>query len=181
MNEHCDCPPFDCSALVARCLAGDRLAGEELYRKFRPLVWAIVTRVLGPERSDEWEDACQAIWVRILERLKTWEQRCPFCQWLAVVAARRAVDFQRQRHLIGLPNPDAVPGPTPRPAPLDPDEIERIRQQVAGFPEDWRRVWELHLAGVNHEEIAREVGKARRTIQYWLAEMREQLRQCVDE
>jgi hypothetical protein len=61
MRHHCNCPPFDCSALVARCLSGDGQAGEEVYRKFQPLVWAIVTRVLGPQRSDEWEDACQAI------------------------------------------------------------------------------------------------------------------------
>src|SRR6516165_8106836 len=111
MSDHCDCPPFDCSALVARCLSGDRQAGEEVYRKFRPLVWAIVTRVLGPARCDEWEDACQSIFVRVLERLGSWEQRCRFCHWLAVVAARRAVDFQRRRPLLPLADPEAVPAP----------------------------------------------------------------------
>ena len=179
MSDPCDCPPFDCAALVVRCLAGDRQASEELYRKFRPLVGAIVTRVLPPQRSDEWDDACQAIFVRLLERLKSWEQRCRFCHWLAVVAARRAIDFQRQRVLLPLPEPDAVPAPCP--AGLDPETIERIRRRVAAFPEDWRQVWDLHLGNVNHEEIARRVGKARRTVQYWLAEMREQLRQCVEE
>ena len=179
MSDPCDCPPFDCPALVARCLSGDRQAGEEVYRKFRPLVWAIVTQVLGPGRRDEWEDACQAIFVRLLERLKSWEQRCRFCHWLAVVAARRVIDFQRQRALLPLPDPDAVPAPCP--AGPDPDTIERLRRRVAGFPESWRQVWELHLGGIPHDEIARCVGKARRTVQYWLAEMREQLRQCVEE
>jgi RNA polymerase sigma factor (sigma-70 family) len=179
MSDHCDCPPFDCAALVARCLSGDRQAAEEVYDKFRPLVWAIVTQVLGPQRSDEWEDACQAIFVRLLERLNSWQQRCRFCHWLAVVAARRAIDFQRRRVLLPLADPDAVPDHSP--AGFDPDTIERIRRRMAGFPADWRQVWELHLEDVNHDEIARRVGKARRTVQYWLAEMREQLRQCVNE
>jgi RNA polymerase sigma factor (sigma-70 family) len=179
MSDHCDCPPFDCSALVTRCLSGDRQAGDEMYQKFRPLVWAIVTRVLGAERRDEWEDACQAIFVRVLERLKTWEERCRFCHWLAVVAARRAIDFQRQRAFLFLPDPEGVPAPcSTKP---DADTIERLRCRVAGFPEEWRRVWELHMGNVHHDEIAHQVGKARRTVQYWLAEMREQLRQCVDE
>jgi RNA polymerase sigma factor (sigma-70 family) len=160
-------------------LSGDRQAGDDVYRKFRPLVWAIVTRVLGPTRRDEWEDACQAIFVRLLERLKNWEERCRFCHWLAVVAARRAIDFQRQRALLLLPDPEGVPAPCP--AKLDADTSERLRCRVAGFPAEWRDVWELHLVGVHHDEIARRVGKARRTVQYWLAEMREQLRQCLDE
>lgn len=179
MRQQCDCPPFDCAALVARCLSGDRQAGEEVYRKFRPLVGAIVTQVLGPRRRDEWDDACQAIFVRLLERLKSWDQRCPFCHWLAVVAARRAIDFQRQRVLLPLLNPDAVPAPSP--AVVDADMIARIRRRVSRFPEDWRQVWELHLAGIPHDEIASRAGKARRTVQYWLAEMREQLRRCVEE
>jgi RNA polymerase sigma-70 factor (ECF subfamily) len=179
MSDPCDCPPFDCAALVVRCLAGDRQASEELYRKFRPLVGAIVTRVLPPQRSDEWDDACQAIFLRLLERLKSWEGRCPFCHWLAVVAARRALDFRRQRHLLQLLDPEAVvDGRTAR---FDAEAIARLRRRVGGFPAAWRQVWELHLGGVHHDEIGRRVGKGRRTVQYWLAEMREQLRQCLEE
>jgi RNA polymerase sigma factor (sigma-70 family) len=163
---------------VGHCLSGDRQAGEELDRKFRPLVWSIVTRVLGPERRDEWDDACQAIFVRLLERLKSWEERCRFCHWLAVVAARRAIDFQGQRPLLLLADPDGLPAPNP--TKLDVDTIERLHRRVAGFPEEWRRVWEMHMGDVHHDVIACRVGKARRTVQYWLAEMRDQLRQCLD-
>jgi RNA polymerase sigma factor (sigma-70 family) len=165
--------------LVARCLSEDRQAGEELYRKFRPLVCAIVTRVLGPERRDEWEDACQAVFVRLLQRLKSWEARCRFCHWLAVVAARRAIDFQRQRALLLMANPDGLPAPCS--SGIDAETIEHLRHRVASFPEEWRRVWELHMGAVHHDEIARRVGKARRTVQYWLAEMRERLRECLEE
>jgi DNA-directed RNA polymerase specialized sigma24 family protein len=64
----------------------------------------------------------------------------------------------------------------PRPGPPDRDAIERIEQLVARFPPDWRRVWDLWRDGTTREEIARTVGKSVRTVQYWLAEMLEQLR-----
>src|SRR5262249_53338597 len=148
--------------------------------KFLPLVRAIVARVLGAERSSEWEDACQAIFLRLFEQAASWEGQCPFCKWLAVVAARRAVDFRRRRGFWELAGPEKVPEPNPTP-PDRTEEIERVRRKVATFPESWRQVWEMHVEGVNHEEIAGRVGVSRRTVQYWLAEMRERLRPCVEE
>ena len=63
--------------------------------KFTALVRSIVQRVLGPGRREEWDDACQAVFLRVFANLGRWEQRCPFCKWLAVVAARKAIDVSR--------------------------------------------------------------------------------------
>ena len=76
-----------------------------------------------------------------------------------------------------LPHAEEVPQPASQ--PHDPEVIESIRRKVASFPEDWQQVWEMHLEGVNHDEIARRMAKSRRTIQYWLAEMLELLSSCV--
>src|SRR5262245_59322349 len=91
----CDCPPDDCAARVTAFLGGDRSAGDELARKFTPLVRAVVARVLGPTRREEYDDASQTIFLRLFSNLGRWEARCPFCKWLAVVAARRAIDLSR--------------------------------------------------------------------------------------
>jgi hypothetical protein len=48
----CDCPPDDCAARVRRFLAGDPGAGDELARKFTPLVQAIVLAVQGVTREE---------------------------------------------------------------------------------------------------------------------------------
>jgi RNA polymerase sigma-70 factor (ECF subfamily) len=174
----CDCPPYDCAGRVKRYLDGDRSAGDELAQKFMPLVLRIVQRVLGPQRREEWEDACQAIFLRIFANLGKWEQRCPFCKWLPVVAGRRAIDFTR------LPPP---PGPLPaadlpdhRGPAIDRDLIECVERLVATFPQEWQRVWGLWLQGVGREEIASQAGKSLRTIHYWLAEMLEQIRETLD-
>ncbi|HZT82220.1 MAG TPA: sigma-70 family RNA polymerase sigma factor [Gemmataceae bacterium] len=173
----CDCPPYDCAARVQRYLAGDRAAGDELVRKFGPLVASIVQRVLGPQRRDEWDDACQAIFLRLFANLNKWEQRCPFCKWLAVVAARRAIDFTRLPATDPLPAADIADRRAPAP---DRETIERIEQAVGRFPPEWRVVWDLWVQGAGREEMARRVGKSLRTVQYWLAEMLDQVREAVE-
>src|SRR5437762_12359894 len=91
----CDCPPNNCAEKVRLFLEGQRAAGDALATKFEGLIRSIVQRVLGPGKRDEWDDACQAIFLRVFANLDRWAQRCPFCKWLAVVAARRAIDVGR--------------------------------------------------------------------------------------
>lgn len=175
----CDCPPDDCAARVKAFLGGDRGAGDALARKFSPLVRAIVGRVLGPGRREDWDDACQAIFLRLFTNLSRWERRCPFCKWLAVVATRRAIDLGRLP-VLG----DRVPleqVPDPRPGPPDAEMIERIAAVVGRFPAEWRRVWDGWVAGEKREELARQTGKSLRTVQYWLAEMLDQVREALGE
>src|SRR5262249_8971518 len=153
--------------------------GDELARKFTPLVRAVVARVLGPSRREDWDDACQAIFLRLFANLSRWEGKCPFCKWLAVVAARRAIDLARLSGPAGRVPLGQVAGA--RRAAPDAETVERIEAAVAGFPEEWRRVWEWWLAGERREEMARRAGKSLRTIQYWLAEMLDQLRESLGE
>jgi RNA polymerase sigma-70 factor (ECF subfamily) len=175
----CSCPPDNCAEKVHLFLAGDREAGDALARKFTPLVRGIVQRVLGPGRREEWDDACQAIFLRVFANLKKWEERCPFCKWLAVVAARRAIDLSRLPDpMQRLPLDDLV---DTRPHPPDRETIERIEQAVSRFPPEWRQVWEGWVQGMRREEMARQCGKSLRTVQYWLAEMLDQLREYLSE
>jgi RNA polymerase sigma-70 factor (ECF subfamily) len=175
----CDCPPDNCAEKVRLYLLGQRSAGDELAAKFEGLVRSIVQRVLGPGRREEWDDACQAIFLRLFSNLERWEQRCPFCKWLAVVAARRAIDLSRlPQGMERLPEADLADD---TPTPPDRETIERIDQAVSRFPPEWRRVWELWKEGTPREEIAKQAGKSVRTIQYWLAEMFDQLRESLGE
>jgi RNA polymerase sigma factor (sigma-70 family) len=175
----CDCPPDNCAEKLHLFLAGDREAGDALARKFTPLVRGIVQRVLGPGRREEWDDASQAIFLRVFANLKKWEERCPFCKWLAVVAARRAIDLSRLPDpMQRLPLDDVADS---RPHHPDRETIERIEQAVSRFPPEWRQVWEGWVQGMKREEMARQSGKSLRTIQYWLAEMLDQLREYLSE
>jgi RNA polymerase sigma-70 factor (ECF subfamily) len=175
----CDCPPDNCAEKVRLFLEGKRDAGDALASKFQGLVRSIVQRVLGPGRREEWDDACQAIFLRVFANLHRWEQRCPFCKWLAVVAARRAIDVNRlSADMERLP---AAELPDPRPEPPERETIERIEQLVARFPPEWQRAWALWKEGTSREEMAKTLGRSVRTVQYWLAEMFDQLREWLAE
>jgi RNA polymerase sigma factor (sigma-70 family) len=175
----CDCPPDNCTEKVRLYLEGQRAAGDELVAKFTGLVRSIVQRVLGSGRREEWDDAVQAVFLRVFSNLGRWEQRCPFCKWLAVVAGRKAIDVSR------LPDPmERLPAAEladTRPPPPDFSTIERIEQAVSHFPPEWRCVWEMWKEGMPREDMAKAVGKSVRTIHYWLAEMFDQLRECLGE
>jgi RNA polymerase sigma-70 factor, ECF subfamily len=175
----CDCPPDNCAGRVEAFLGGDRDAGDALALKFASLVRAVVARVLGPARREDWDDACQTIFLRLFSNLHRWEGKCPFCKWLAVVAARRSIDLAR------LTEPrDRVPLeqiPDQRPPAPDRETVEQIERVAARFPPEWRQVWEWWLQGERREEMARRSGKSLRTIQYWLAEMLDELREALGE
>jgi RNA polymerase sigma factor (sigma-70 family) len=173
----CDCPPDNCAAKVELYLAGDRGAGDALARKFTPLVCRIVQRVVGTEQRAEWEDVSQAVLLHLFSNLGKWQQRCPFCKWLAVVVARRAIDLGRL--IEPLPRLPSAEIADPHPPSPDRETIEQIEQTVATFPEDWRRLWEWWVQGVPREEMAHRTGKSLRTVQYWLAEMLDQVRRAL--
>jgi RNA polymerase sigma factor (sigma-70 family) len=164
---------------VRAYLEGDRSAGDALACKFTPLVRSIVQRVLGPGRREEWDDACQTIFLRLFSSLHRWQAKCPFCKWLAVVAAHRAIDLGRLAdRLVHAPLVEIADR---RPPPPDPETIQRIEQAVARFPAEWQRVWEGWVQGRRRDQIAAECGKSLRTIHYWIAEMLDQLRECLNE
>jgi RNA polymerase sigma factor (sigma-70 family) len=173
----CDCPPDDCAGRVRGYLDGDRAAGERIALKFEPLVLAIARRVLGPDGREDLDDARQAIFLRVFANLEKWDRLCPFCKWLAVVAARRAIDFSRGVE-VHSPLPSDVPDT--RPGPASQLVGECIEQTLARFPPNWRRAFEMAAEGTPRHDIAQAVHKSVRTVQYWLAEIREELQQCLD-
>jgi DNA-directed RNA polymerase specialized sigma24 family protein len=95
------------------------------------------------------------------------------------VAARKAIDVSRLPDAMErLPAAELA---DPRPPAPDRETVERIEQAVTRFPAEWRRVWEMWREGTSREEMAKAVGKSVRTVQYWLAEMFDQLREHLGE
>src|SRR5438876_7082779 len=87
-------PPSD-EHLLARHTAGDRLALEELFRRYRQPAYRVAYRLLGHEADAL--DAVQEGFVKALTHLHGFQGRSSFKTWLLRVVSNAALDLGRQR------------------------------------------------------------------------------------
>lgn len=92
------------SALIARAKSGDPEAIGMLYERYAPQIQRYIAARLGdPVQA---EDVCADVFVKVLESLARYEDRCwPFSAWLYRIAYARTIDVLRQsrrRHSVPL-------------------------------------------------------------------------------
>lgn len=81
--------------LVARCLANERGAWEELVDRYARYVYAIASRVYRLDPPDA-EDVFQEVFARVFERLDTLRDVDALRPWIAQTARRCSVDALRR-------------------------------------------------------------------------------------
>src|SRR5580704_13555835 len=102
--------PTDEQLLVGHA-AGDRLALEELFRRYRQPAYRVAHRLLGNEADAL--DAVQDGFVKVLTHLPAFEGRSSFKTWLLRVVSNAALDLGRQRRrrtTAEAPANDGQPG-----------------------------------------------------------------------
>jgi RNA polymerase sigma-70 factor, ECF subfamily len=82
-------------ALVARAKAGDLVALEELFNRYRNQVFSLAYRMTGSP-SDA-EDLCQEIFLQIMRKIGSFEGRSSFSTWLYRVSMNRSRDYLRRK------------------------------------------------------------------------------------
>jgi RNA polymerase sigma factor (sigma-70 family) len=148
--------------------------GDRLVQHFLPLVDSIVRRILGATRRDEWEDARQVVFLRLFSRLHTWRAECPFCQWLAVVAARVSINWTNASRLPEALKPAALAAPAPA-GTDDAEPLAHIERHVAGWPQSRQQLFRWLCEGVSREEMARRLHVSERSIYRQVHAMRQEL------
>src|SRR5437899_2516220 len=147
-------PPSD-EHLLARHTAGDRLALEELFRRYRQPAYRVAYRLLGNEADAL--DAVQEGFVKVLTNLALFEGRSSFKTWLLRVVSNAALDLGRQRgrreslqrdetFSEGEQEPDATWEEPIR--ELERAELRRLLNvALAQLPVAQRRTFVLHVDG----------------------------------
>jgi RNA polymerase sigma-70 factor, ECF subfamily len=82
-------------ALVARAKAGDLVALEELFNRYRNQVFSLAYRMTGSP-SDA-EDLCQEIFLQVMRKVGSFEGRSSFSTWLYRVSMNRSRDYLRRK------------------------------------------------------------------------------------
>lgn len=81
--------------LVARCLANEQGAWEELVDRYARYVYAIATRVYRLDPTDA-DDVFQEVFARVFERLDTLRDVDALRPWIAQTTRRCAIDALRR-------------------------------------------------------------------------------------
>jgi RNA polymerase sigma factor (sigma-70 family) len=159
--------------LVARCLsAGGEAVFESIVRRHGPMVYRVCWRVL--QREQDAEDAFQATFLVLAQKLRTVRKHASLASWLHGVARRVALKAKAESATRRRKERQA---PVPRPVP--PDEVtwgelrEILDAELAGMPEKWRLPLVLCcLEGRTQDEAAGQLGWSKRTFRRRLEEGR---------
>ena len=165
--------------LIARVIAGDRLAGRELYDMHASRVYSLAYRLTGD--GEKAREFTQDTFIRAFSRLSQFRGDAAFSTWLhrivvtVVSNARRSeIRFAREvaldeAHSIEVSAPEA-----------DPDLKESIARAVENLSEAYRTTLIMHdIEGYTHAEIAGILGVPEGTCKSRLSAARAQLREVL--
>ncbi len=179
-------PPDD--ALLARFASGDRVALDELFRRYRGVAYRVAYRLLG--READALDAVQDGFVNALTHLDRFGGRSSFKTWLLRVVCNAALDVGRQRkrdERVPQVPPDVSPdlfGPDdgpPADAGLEQADLRRaIDGALARLPSSQRQTFVLHVeGGLTYREVAEALGISIGTVMSRLHYARQRLKHLL--
>jgi RNA polymerase sigma-70 factor (ECF subfamily) len=177
--------------LLDRYRAGERVALDELFRRYRQSAYRVAYRLLGNEADAL--DAVQEGFVKALTHLAGFEGRSSFKTWLLRVVSNAALDLGRQRgrrEAVSLEAAQA--GETLPPQLQAADEsgrgLERadlrtlLDEALATLSDVQRQTFVLYAdAGLSYREVAEVTGASIGTVMSRLYYARQKLRAYLNE
>jgi RNA polymerase sigma factor (sigma-70 family) len=171
--------------LLSQVRAGNADAWGDLYTRHAPAIFRFCRRVL-PAREDA-EDATMEIFMKVRQKIGSYDSSKPFIAWLYKVAANHCWDMLRRRRIRqNLETGDVETMPLEHP---DPGQLERLIDEHAGkevraglarLPDRARLALTLrYFAEMSYDEIAETLGVRREFVGVLLLRARHQLRAAL--
>lgn len=177
-------PPLDASVLE-RCRAQDPMAFRAFVVRHERMVFALLSRMLGPQRRAEVEDLAQETFVRAYRAFPDFDLRgtAKPSTWLLTIATRLVFDARKKKQLDKTSLEDDVPAPTGSTPELSLERRElgeAIAEAAAQLPEDQRAALVLaEMHGLSILEIAEALGVPENTAKTRLFRAREKMRAAL--
>jgi RNA polymerase sigma-70 factor (ECF subfamily) len=168
----------DDSALVERALAGDLTAFSTLVERYQKVVFNVALRFL--QDADDAEDVAQSVFIKIYERLSSFDRRLKFFSWLYRIAVNESLNALRQRKpMERVTEQEQGPGTF--------DEVERadtarvIDEVIQLLTADQRAVIILrHYEALGYDEIASILNITEKKVKSRLFSARQTLRELLE-
>ncbi|HKN59007.1 MAG TPA: sigma-70 family RNA polymerase sigma factor [Gemmatimonadaceae bacterium] len=165
--------------LIARVIAGDRLAGRALYDTHAPRVYSLAYRLSGD--AEKAREFTQDTFIRAFSRLSQFRGDAAFSTWLhritvTVVSNARRSETRIARE-VTLDEAHSVEASAPE---AEPDLKDSIARAVEDLSEVYRTTLIMHdIEGYTHAEIAEVLGVPEGTCKSRLSAARAQLREAL--
>jgi RNA polymerase sigma-70 factor (ECF subfamily) len=174
--------------LVQRARAGDRVAFDDLVRRYRARIYALTLHLTG-SRSEA-DDITQDVFTRAYQQIGSFAGRSEFFTWLYRIAVNRSLNARRdtaRRRTSGLDDP-RVQAAVAVDAYGDPRRAAELRQTYSRLvaaldrlsPTLRSTVVLVALQGLSHDEAAAVLGCPPGTVAWRIHEARQQLRAALD-
>jgi RNA polymerase sigma-70 factor, ECF subfamily len=171
--------------VLSEVRAGNNDAWGELYRLYAPAIFRFCRRAL-PTREDA-EDATTEVFMKVRQKLGTYDAARPFTAWLYKVASNHCWDMLRRRRIrqdLETGDLETLPLEHPDPSVLERLQAEHsskeVRSGLAKLPDRARMALVLrYYADMSYDEIADTLGVRRAFVGVLLLRARHQLREAL--
>lgn len=176
---------------VARLRRGDLDALSELIARYQNRLYRYLLRIV--RQPAEAEDLFQQTWLKVVEKIRSFDASRNFDAWLFTLARNLAIDHLRRIHPQSLDEPlteeggetaaDRIPssGREPFDRALAAERRTQIGEAMAALPVTYREVLALRFEEeMKIEEIAQVTGTPISTVKTRLRRSLEQLRRALE-
>lgn len=175
---------LDEQALARCCSQKDRLAEDELYRRYAVRLNTLCKRYLGDE--DDAKDLMLETLIRALDKIDTFKYtgEGSLYAWMSRIAINKALN-QIKRHKwrmvpLDFRTHDNIPEPTEEKVAEIPKE--KLREWIAELSDMRRAVFNLYcIDGYSHQEIGKMLGISERGSTSTLAKARKELKEKINQ
>ncbi len=166
--------------LVSQVLNGSDAAVKMLIERYQKLVAHMVSRVI--DSSMDREEICQDVFVKVYEKLGTFQFESKLSTWIATIAYRVAVNFAKKRKLdqVDLENISFKVG-TEGDITAERDMSNFIHSLIDQLPVQYKTVLTLfYLEGFSYPEIMEVTGMPEGTVKNYIHRARIKLKKIVE-
>ena len=173
---------LDEQALARYCSQKDRMAEDELYRRYAVRLNTLCKRYLGDE--EDAKDLMLETLIRALDKIDTFKYtgEGSLYGWISRIAINKALNQMRRHRWRMIPTDFRVQDNIPEPTGEEVAEIpkEKLREWIAELSDMRRAVFNLYcIDAYSHQEIGRMLGISERGSTSTLAKARKELKDKI--
>jgi RNA polymerase sigma-70 factor, ECF subfamily len=176
---------LDLASVIERARGHEADALGEIYRRYVRRVFGLCRYMLDSRESAE--DATSEVFLKLQRSIESYDRSIPFLRWLLRIAGNQCIDALRRRQRGRRTIADVEDGaavieaassePSPLGAVISTEERAKVREAIAGLPENYRVPLVLrYYSELSYDEIAQQLDLERNYVAALIFRAKKELR-----